>query len=98
MWLEKVLFRTQRSTKPDDAVGRGTPLSGLMRAVEQFDLNADILPERVPEIGSLKNKLPPDLIGRDDPLLPDTPDRITTFRQEVRELLAGKLIRQGKRP
>ena len=98
MWLEKVLFQTQRDAKLKNAMGTESPLTGLMTAVEQFDLDADLLPERIPEIGRLKNRLPTDLVGSDDPLLPDSPDRITAFRDEVSELLTGKLIRQGKRP
>jgi exonuclease SbcD len=98
MWLEKVLFKTEGKEKLHHAMGRETPLSGLMTAVEQFDLDPGSLPERVPEIGALKSRLPADLVGSDDPLLPDAPEQITAFRDEVRELLAGKLIRHGKRP
>ncbi|MFO7599634.1 MAG: DNA repair exonuclease, partial [Candidatus Desulfacyla sp.] len=97
MWLEKVLFRTQGKETPLHAVGRETPLAGLMTAVEAFDLDPGNLPEQVPEIGALITRLPADLVGGDDPLLPNTPEEMATFRQEVRELLAGKLIRHWKR-
>ena len=98
MWLEKVLFKTQRKGALPHAMGRGTPLAGLMTAVEEFDLDSGSLLERVTEIGALRSRLPADLFSSDDPLLPHTPEQMTLFRDEVRELLAGKLIRQGKRP
>jgi hypothetical protein len=97
MWIEKVLFKTQRKDKLHPAMGRETPLAGLLTAVEEFDLDPGSLWERIPEIGALKSKLPADLVGSDDPLLPDTPEEMAAFREEVRELLAGKLMRHGKR-
>jgi len=98
MWVEKVRFKTEGKETLRHAMGGETPLAGLMTAVEEFDLDPGSLWERIPEIAALKAKLPADLVGSDDPLLPDTPEQMTAFRHEVRELLAGKLIRHGKRP
>ncbi len=95
MWLEKVLFKTGRTGSIEDAMGEETPLSGLMTAVEQFELDAGRILDQVPEVAALKNKLPPDLIGGDDPLLPTAPDQISAFLDDVRELLTAKLISYG---
>lgn len=95
MWLEKVLFKTDRKGSLKGAMGEETPLAGLMRAVEQFELDAGELLDRIPEVAALKNKLPPDLIGGDDPLLPTAPDQFSVFLDDVRELLAAKLISHG---
>jgi len=95
MWLEKVLFKTDRKGSLKDAMGEETPLAGLMTAVEQFELDAGRLLDLVPEVAALKNKLPPDLIGGDDPLLPTAPDQISVFLDDVRELLTAKLIIHG---
>ena len=95
MWLEKVLFKTDRKGSLKDAMGEETPLAGLMTAVEQFELDAGRLLDLVPEVAALKNKLPPDLIGGDDPLLPTAPDQISVFLDDVRELLTAKLISHG---
>ena len=95
MWLEKVLFKTDRKGSLKDAMGEETPLAGLMTAVEQFELDAGRLLDLVPEVAALKSKLPPDLIGGDDPLLPTAPDQILAFLDDVRELLTAKLISYG---
>ena len=95
MWLEKVLFKTDRKGSLKDAMGEETPLAGLMTAVEQFELDAGRLLDLVPEVAALKSKLPPDLIGGDDPLLPTAPDQISAFLDDVRELLTAKLISHG---
>ena len=95
MWLEKVLFKTDRKGSLKDAMGEETPLAGLMTAVEQFALDAGRLLDLVPEVAALKNKLPPDLIGGDDPLLPIAPDQISVFLHDVRELRTAKLISHG---
>ncbi len=97
MWLEKVLFKTGRKGSLKDAMGEETPLAGLMTAVEQFELDAGRLLDLVPEVAALKSKLPPDLIGGDDPLLPTAPDQISVFIDDVRELLTAKLISHGDR-
>ena len=95
MWLEKVLFKTGRKGSLKDSMGEETPLAGLMTAVEQFELDAGRLLDLVPEVAALKSKLPPDLIGGDDPLLPTAPDQISAFLDDVRELLTAKLISHG---
>jgi len=95
MWLEKVLFETDRKGSLKDAMGEETPLAGLMTAVEQFELDAGRLLDLVPEMAAMKSKLPPDLIGGDDPLLPTTPDQISVFLDDVRELLTARLISHG---
>ena len=95
MWLEKVLFKMDRKESMEDTPGEATPLAGLMTAVEQFVVDSERLLELVPEIAALKNKLPPDLIGGDDPLLPSAPDQIQIFLDDVKELLTAKLISHG---
>jgi len=95
MWLEKVLFKTDRKGSLKDVMGEETPLAGLMTAVERFELDAGRLLDLVPEVAALKSKLPPDLIGGDDPLLPTAPDQISVFLNDVRELLTAKLISHG---
>ncbi len=95
MWLEKVLFKTDRKGSLKDGMGEETPLAGLMTAVEKFKLDTGRLMDLVPEVAALKNKLPPDLIGGDDPLLPTAPDQILAFLDDVRELLTAKLISHG---
>ena len=95
MWLEKVLFKTGRKGNRKDAMGEETPLAGLLTAVERFELDAGRLLDLVPEVAALKNKLPPDLIGGDEPLVPTAPDQVSAFLDDVRELLTAKLISHG---
>lgn len=92
MWLEKVLFKTGRKVSLKDALGEATPVAGLLTAVEQFELDGGQMLGLVPEVAALKSKLPPDLIGGDDPWLPTAPDQISAFLADVKEILASKLL------
>jgi len=94
VWLEKTQFRTSRRTSLEEAVGEDTPLSGLLRAIEELELGTDALTTLVPDLATLKTKLPPELLGEDS-IFGKAPEELTELREEVKELLIGKLIQHG---
>jgi DNA repair exonuclease SbcCD nuclease subunit len=94
VWLEKTLFRTNRQTSLEEAVGEDTPLSGLLRSIEDLEFGADALTTLVPDLATLKAKLLPELLGEDS-IFERAPEELTELREEVKELLIGKLIRHG---
>jgi len=94
VWLEKVKFRTNRKTSLEEIVGEDTPLSGLLQAVESLEFGGDALTTLVPDLASLKSKLPAELLDEDS-LLESQPEHLNELREEVKELLIAKLIRHG---
>lgn len=106
MWLEKVLFKTilkgRTNEKFQEMTGEETPLHNLMAAVDQLKWDPgqlqDPLSLEIPDIAALKSKLPPDLLGTDDPLIPNRPDKITDLLNDVKTLLAARLSRQEDLP
>jgi len=99
MWLEKVLFKTRPKTRSRRTHGEETPLHEMMAAVDRLkwdpDDPGDLLSLQIPDIAALKNKLPPDLLGGDDPLIPNRPEGIAELLNDVKALLAARLSRQG---
>ena len=99
MWLEKVLFKTTDKGRPKvisgEITGVETPLKKIMAAVDQLkwdpELLQDPLSSQIPDIAALKSKLPPDLLGSDDPLIPNLPDKIADLLNDVKALLAARL-------
>ena len=102
LWLEKVLFKTRPKGRPREIPRHETPLLGLMEAVDQLkwapEDPQDPISFQIPDIAALKNKLPPDLLGGDDPLIPNHPEGIAALLDDVKALLADRLSRRGRFP
>ena len=91
VWLEKVKFRTSGKTSMEEIVGEDTPLSGLMQAIESLDVDEDALTTLVPDLASLKTKLPAELFDEDS-LMESQPENLHELKEEVKELLIAKLV------
>lgn len=94
VWLEKTQFRTSRKTSLAEAIGENTPLSGLLHALAGLEFGEDALATLVPNLANLQTKLPAELFGAVS-LLENSPEELTELREEVRELLIGKLLQHG---
>jgi len=91
MWLEKIIFKTQRITSLEKITGEENPLAGLLHNIDGLDLAPDILLDLVPEIASFKAKLPPEILGGEDPFLSDDPQNLKRLREDIKELLISIL-------
>jgi DNA repair exonuclease SbcCD nuclease subunit len=94
LWLEKTSFKTSRTVSLEEIVGEDSPVAGLLHSIAQLELDHNAILELVPELAVLKTKLPPEILGGDEPLLDSSPGRIAELRSEVQELLIAKLLRQ----
>ncbi|MDY6853913.1 MAG: DNA repair exonuclease [Thermodesulfobacteriota bacterium] len=92
IWLEKVVFQTNRKVSLKEVVGENTPIAGLLQSIDSLELDGDSLLEFVPELAVLKSKLPPDIHSIDEPFLDTSSDKIAELRTEVQELLIAKLL------
>jgi len=95
MWLEKVRFQTSRKVSLEEMFGKDTPIAGLLKSIQQIELDGDTLFGLVPELSSLKNKLPAEIQTGDEPFLDPSPDKIEGLRNEIQELLIAKLLQHG---
>lgn len=95
MWLEKVKFQTSRKVTLAEMFGEDTPIAGLLKSVQQIELDGDTLFGLVPELSALKNKLPAEIQTGDEPFLDPSADNIEGLRNEIQELLIAKLLQHG---
>ncbi|MFZ5774664.1 MAG: metallophosphoesterase family protein [Thermodesulfobacteriota bacterium] len=95
LWLEKLILRPARPAELAGVVGPDTPLAGLLRAISETVLEAEDPAALVPEIASLKAKLPAELLHGDDPFLALSAQRQEELEAEIRELLVARLIQQA---
>lgn len=95
VWLEKVSFHTNRKVRLEDIFGDDTPIAGLLQSIQHLAIDGDTLLRLVPELSTLKSKLPPEVHSGDEPFLDLSADKITALRSEVQELLIAKLLQHG---
>jgi DNA repair protein SbcD/Mre11 len=96
VWLEKVIFSTRSKAQLDAAAEEGSPLSVLNKTVEGLRLGGSRLLDLVPEFEQLRSKLPPELLGEEEPFSPGE-EEMASLCEDIRELLMGKLLREEGR-
>lgn len=94
MWLEKVVFATQRPVALAESLGAETPMADLVRAIERLDFQPAALMALVPEIGMLQSKLPPELL-HESGLIATSQEWTSSLGEEVKEMLIARLLGQG---
>lgn len=95
VWLEKVQFKTSRKVSLDEIIGEDTPIAGLIESIGELALDGDSLMALVPELATLKAKLPPEVHGSGEPFLATSPEKTAELRTEVQEMLVSKLLQHG---
>lgn len=93
IWLEKVLFATQRPVTLGETLGMETPMADLVRAIDRLDFEPTALMELVPEIGVLQSKLPPEL-QHESGLISVSPTDMSTLCEDIKEMLIARLLGQ----
>lgn len=96
VWLEKSLLHTRKKVFPDEVSADGSPISVLIKAVEDLRLGSPRLLDLKPEFEQLRSKLPPDLLSDEDPFNLREED-MESLCEDVKELLMGKMLRQEGR-
>lgn len=95
VWLEKVLFRTRRTVSLDEILREDTPIASLIRSIQRMELAGGSLTDLLPELTVLKNKLPPEIHGEEDPFPNASPHNAAQLFAEVQELLIARLLHHG---
>ncbi len=92
IWLEKVSIRTRPSASFEEALERDDALSGLLRAIRDMEPDASALDDLTDDISSLRQKLPAELLGGDDPYDPTKPEILKELLEDIKELLVNRLL------
>ena len=96
IWLEKVSIKTSPSVSVDEVLERDDALSGLLRAIRDMELDASALDDLADEISALRQKLPAELLGGDDPYDPTKPEILKDTLEDIKELLVNRLLSTEK--
>ncbi|MCY4611118.1 MAG: metallophosphoesterase [Gammaproteobacteria bacterium] len=96
IWLEQVSIKTKSPASTDEFLERDDALSGLLRSIHDMEFDASALDELSDEIFALRQKLPAELLGGDDPYDPINPDVLNGTLGEIKELLVNRLLSTEK--
>ncbi len=96
IWLEKVSIKTRPSSSFEEALERDDALSGLLRAIRDLELDASALDDLADDIPALRQKLPVELLGGDDPYDPTKPETLKESLEDIKELLVNRLLTTEK--
>lgn len=92
IWVEKVSIETKPTVSADETLERENALSGLLRGIRDMELDASALDELADEIVALRQKLPAELLGGDDPFDPNHPEFLKDTLEDIKELLVIRLL------
>ncbi|MCB2183603.1 MAG: DNA repair exonuclease [Desulfobulbaceae bacterium] len=98
IWLEKILFQSQRMVDFNELVGEENPLGELLNMVARVDNTQHDLYEWIPDVAKLKNKLPASFFDVERSLFPDSREQMDEFHNDVREILLSKLLAGKEKP
>jgi len=96
-WIEKTILHTRKKPSSGEASAEGTSINTLIRAVEDLELENRDLTDLMPEFEQLRSRLPPDLLADENPFHVQEEDMVA-LREDIKELLVGKILRQGNVP
>ena len=92
VWLEKVSIKTRPPVSADQALARDDALGGLLGAIRAMELDGAALDELAQEVSALRQKLPAEILGGEDPYDPTDPGQIRDTLEDIKELLADRLL------
>ena len=92
IWLEKVSIKTNASVNVAEAAARDDALGGLLRAIGGMKPDASALDGLAGELSALRQKLPAELLGGEEPYDPADPELIMDSLEEIKALLVNLLL------
>lgn len=92
VWLEKVSIKTRPTVSADEVLARDDALGGLLRAIQNMELDDTALDELADEVSALHQKLPAELLGGEDSYNPTSPEQLKDTLEDIKELLVNRLL------
>lgn len=92
IWLEKVSIETRPAVSVDEVLARDDALSGLLRSIRDMELDATALQGLAYEVSTLRQKLPAEILGGEDPYDPADPEQLKESLEDIKELLVNRLL------
>lgn len=92
IWLERVAFKTKPPVSTAEVLARDDALSGLLRAIQDMELDDAALAGLAQDVSTLGQKLPAEIRGGADPYDPTDPDQLRMALEDIKDLLVTRLL------
>ena len=96
VWLEKVSIATRSSISADEVLARDHALGGLLRAIQDMELDESALGGLADEVSALRQKLPAEMLVGDGQYDPTDPVVLKDTLEDIKELLVNRLLSMEK--
>jgi len=98
IWLEKVSIKTSPSVSASDRHSADDALGDLLGAIQDMQLDDTALDTLASELADLRRKLPPEMLGGDDPYDPAAPEQLKDSLEDIKALLVNRLLSTDPMP
>jgi len=93
LWLRVLVsIKTRPSVSVDEVLARDDALGGLLRAIQNIELDDTALEELADELSALRQKLPVELLDDEDSDNPAGPEQLKESLEDIKELLVNRLL------
>ena len=92
IWLEKVVLDTQSAAPVETVPAHDDALGGLLQGIHGMELDRTALQSLADEVSSLRQKLPPEILGGEDAYDPADPETVKNALEAVKALLVNRLL------
>lgn len=96
IWLEKLSLKTRPAISINDVLARDDALGGLLRGIQNMELNDTAAANLATEVLALRQKLPPEILSGEDRYDPTDPQQLKEVLEDVKELLLNRLLTTEK--
>jgi DNA repair exonuclease SbcCD nuclease subunit len=91
LWIEQIRIRTRSDAEPTAGLDPESPIGELIQCIGARELSSSC----TKELEDLLAQLPSEVTDCEDGLNPKDPEQWRQMQEDVRELLLGRLLRQG---
>jgi len=95
IWIEKVRFGTARPVDLEELAARDDAIGSFLRELGTAAVDPDEVAALRNALAEVRAALPPELLTGDDSLDPHAPEFLTQIVSEARDLLLGRIAREG---
>ena len=94
VWLEKIEIKTSKNRKKVKLEDEDSPFAGLIKAIDTLNFEEIEFTSLIPDLAKLKTRLPAEL-HKEDLLLLAQKEELSELKDDVKELLKGRLAEKG---
>lgn len=92
IWLEKVSINTRAPIAAEEVLARDDALSGLLRGIQDMQMDVPAFDQLASDLTALRQKLPPEVLSGDDAYDPTNPEQLNLMLDDIKELLINRLL------